>query len=160
MAITVTLRDVVANKSIDGAIAAILDNSDFYEHGVIGEIVEGTFDGALTQAALNEYADRALQGEVRYYVDLQTGRVASKLHDGTVMWTAKSQIALICPNLGEAIYRPKEVAEMACAALEVHSHQSYVSNWAQLIQGVRKFHYATDDIDIARLLPEEVADNA
>lgn len=155
MAITATLRDVVANKSIEGAIAAILDNSDIYAHGVIGETVEGTFDGAITQGALNEYADRALDDEIRYYVDLQTGRVASKLHDGTVVWTAKSQIMLICPNLGEAIYRPHEVAEMARAALEVHNHQSNALHWAQLIAGVRRFHWATDDIDIDHLLPSE-----
>lgn len=63
-------------------------------------------------------------------------------------WTRDSVVEIVCPDVGDAVEHPAEVAQMAHAVIDYHGAESDCDAWRDLVAAIKTAAEALDDIEI------------
>lgn len=158
MTLQITFDQVVEHGEVADAIEALIESGVETDNGLdlhfwrSGVILDEEWEelSREQQNDVNLHVARWFRYEpwFDYYIDADTGKVASRIYDGSIHWTAESQVSLICPTLEQAVSDPNTFRYMAEEALTTHRHSSDVHKWKSLITEIRQMLAALAAIGI------------
>lgn len=148
--ISIDLDDVRWAGGVEQALHAYCEASDQVGSGVVGPAfsTSGPGPGWSRNHDASDFAARAMEEGVPYYLDTDDGRIAFAPNRGQdIEWTDESMIRLECPDIDDAMEYPAMVAEMAQAVIDTHGTLSDRKAWAELVRQIQVAGEAVSDID-------------
>lgn len=129
--IPITVTNVDAAGGVEEAIIAYAAKQPQFVAGVIRTAAQRKKERWYPPENLSHYAREALlstTGAV-YFVDCETGLVATLDGDGDADWSADSKVRLICPDFHIETREPDTIFEMFQAAVTTHKACSKPAEW-------------------------------
>lgn len=165
--LSIDIGDVANHGTVEAAIAAWCEESDTTSTGVIGSSfsTSGPGPGWSMNHGVNDYAQRAMEGGAKYYIDAEDGRMktaewiseddATEDDDRDMNacafrvgeWSDESVIELVCPDIGDVLENKEAFAEMV-KSLRRHHAESNVAAWKKLVAEIRELAEEVDGVDL------------